>query len=342
MMSEVVIPQFSPHTQLSQMISGYWVSQAIYTAAKLGIADLLKPGSQSCQQLAENTDSNPGSLYRMMRALASIGIFQETEPEQFILTPLAEYLCSDHPQSLQATAVMLGDAPHYQAWGNFLYSVKTGKPAFDHSFGMGVFDYFKSHPQDAEIFEQCMNSFSFVEEKAILDVYDFSQFKTLVDIGGGYGEMLGTFLQKYPHLQGILFDEEYVISHAEPTLAKHGVVERCQMVSGDFFTSVPPGGDAYLLKHILHDWDDERALTILKNCRDAMDEHSKILVLEMIVQPGNIPGAAKMLDLNMLVMCPGGKERTESEFHQLFAQAGLKLTEIIRTAEDICVIEGCK
>lgn len=334
--------QLSLHTQLTQMISGYWVAQAISTAAKLGIADILQQGEQSCQELAESTDSDPSALYRLMRTLASIGIFQETDNQNFILTPLAEHLCSDHPQSVKATAIMLGDAPHYQPWGKMFYSVKTGKPAFDNHFGMGIFEYFKSHPQDAEIFEESMNCFSLVEEKAILDVYDFSPFKTLVDVGGGYGEMLGNFLQQYPHLQGILFDEEYVISHCQPTLEKHDIVSRCQTVSGSFFEAVPSGGDAYLLKHIVHDWDDERAIKILQNCRNAMDEHSKILVLEMIIEPGNIPGAAKMLDLNMLVMCPGGKERTAAEFHELFTKAGLKLTQIIRTADDICIIEGCK
>ncbi len=330
------------HLQLTQMISGYWLSQAIYVAAKLNLAEHLSKESKSCQELAHLTDTNPKALYRLMRALASVGIFKETESQQFILTPLAEHLCSDHPRSVKATAIMSGEAPHYQAWGNALHSVKTGKPAFDEVFGMGVFEYFQTHPQDAKIFEESMNNYSLSEEKAILDVYDFSQFHTLVDVGGGYGEMLGSILQKYPDLKGILFDEDYVISHASPTLEKHGIINRCQTVSGSFFESVPSGGDGYLLKHIIHDWDDQRAITILKNCGDVLEPNGQVLVMEMVVPSGNRPSAAKMLDLNMLVMCPGGKERTEGEFEELFSQAGLTLSQVIPTQEDICILVGVK
>jgi hypothetical protein len=330
------------HIQLSQMVSGYWLSQAISVAAKLNIADSLESGPKTCDALAQEVEAHVPSLYRLMRALASVGIFEETEPHTFQLTPLAEYLRQDHPQSIKATAIMLGEMPHYQAWGNVFYSIQTGKPAFDQQFGQNVFEYFKTHPADAEIFEQSMNSFSLSEEKAVLEVYDFSEFKTIVDVGGGYGEMLGTFLQKYPNLDGILFDEDYVIAHCQPTLAKHGIADRCQTVSGSFFEAIPTGGDAYLLKHIVHDWDDERSIAILKNCCQSMGNQSKILVMEMIIDPGNQPSAAKFLDLNMLVMCPGGKERTESEFQVLFEAAGLQLSRIVRTAEDICILEGCK
>ncbi len=335
-------PQRPLHLQLTQMIAGYWLSQAIYIAAKLGLAEILSDRAQSCQALANLTDSNPSALYRLMRALASAGIFQETEPQQFILTPLAEYLRSDHPHSVKATAIMLGETPHYQPWGKALYSVKTGKPAFDHLYGMGIFEYFQSHSEEAAIFEQSMNSFSLSEVKAILSVYDFSALKTLVDVGGGYGEMLGILLQQYPSHQGILFDEEYVISHCQPTLDRHGIANRCQTVSGSFFESIPSGGEGYLLKHIIHDWDDQRAITILKNCCAVLKPNDKVLVMEMVIPAGNDPSAAKMLDLNMLVMCPGGKERTKAEFQALFEEAGLTLTQIVPTEEDICIIEGCK
>jgi hypothetical protein len=170
------LPELPLHLQLTQMVSGYWLSQAIYAAAKLSLAEHLSKGAKSCQDLASLTETNPAALYRLMRALASVGIFQETESQQFILTPLAEHLSSDHPRSVKATAIMLGEAPHYQAWGNVLHSIKTGQPSFDDVFGMGVFEYFQTHPLDAEIFEQSMNSFSLSEEKAILAVYDFSEF----------------------------------------------------------------------------------------------------------------------------------------------------------------------
>ncbi|MGI0482157.1 methyltransferase [Geminocystis sp. CENA526] len=334
---------FPLHIQLSQMISSYWVAQSIYVASKLNIADLIKNNnSLSCEKLAQLTNTNPEALYRLMRGLSSVGIFAETDSQNFIMTPLAEYLCSDNPQSMKATSIMLGESPHYQAWGETLYSVKTGKPAFDKVFGMGVFDYFKFHPEDAEIFENSMNSFSYTEEKAILSNYDFSSFKTIVDVGGGYGEMLGSILEKYPHSQGILFDEEYVINNCQKTLEKHGITNRCQAISGSFFDKIPSGGDVYMLKHIIHDWDDERGIKILKNCSNAMDNNSKILVMEMIVSDRNLPSAAKMLDLNMLVMCQGGKERTKEEFEQLFTQADLTLNNVIYTPEDICILEAIK
>ncbi len=331
-----------PHVQLIQMVSGYWLSQSIYVVSKLGIADLLQNNPQTCEKLASLTNTDTIALYRVMRALASVGIFSEIDSQCFSLTSLGEYLCENHPQSVKATAIMLGEAPHYQAWGNLLHSVKTGKPAFDEVFGMGVFEYFKSHPEDGAIFENSMSSFSFTEEKAILSAYDFSDFTTIVDVGGGYGEMLGSILEKYPHCQGILFDEEYVINHCQETLKKHNILNRCQAVSGSFFEKIPSGGDAYLLKHIIHDWGDQNAIAILKNCRDVLPDNGKILVMEMIVQSTDTPSSAKMLDLNMLVMCQGGKERTKTEFEQLFSLAGLTLHRIVTTLEEICILEATK
>ena len=335
-------PQLPLHIQMMQMISGYWISQCIYVAAKLAIADHLTKSPQTHQSLATATHSNPSALYRVLRALASVGIFTETESGNFAMTPLAEFLRSDSPQSMQPTAIMLGEPEHYQAWGDLLHSVKTGEPAFDHRFGKGVFEYFGTNPEAAQIFERSMNNFSEIELRAISPIYDFSDFKVLVDVGGGYGELLAAILQQHPDSKGILFDEKYVIENAATTLAKHGIADRCECVTGSFFDSIPPGGDAYLLKHIVHDWDDERAIAILKTCQQAMDAHSKILVIEQVVPQGNEPSGAKMLDINMLVMCPGGKERTESEFKYIFEQAGLKLLRIVPTAEDIHIIEGCK
>ena len=334
-------PQLPLHIQMMQMITGYWVSQCIYVAAKLAIADHLTT-PQTYEVIALNTGANPKALYRVLRALASVGIFTETELGTFAMTPLAELLRSDSPQTLSPTAIMMGEPEHYQSWGNLLHSVKTGDPAFDQYFGKGVFEHFGTNPEAAKIFERCMDNFSQVELRAIAPTYDFSEFKVLVDVGGGYGELLATILQKHPDSQGILFDEKYVIDNAITTLDKHGISDRCQLVSGSFFESVPSGGDAYLLKHIVHDWDDERAIAILRNCQQAMNADSKILVIEQVVPSGNNPAAAKLLDINMLVMCPGGKERTASEYEYIFEQAGLKLLRIIPTAEDIHLVEGCK
>lgn len=328
------------HIQFTQMASGNWLSQSIYAAAKLGVADYLCDRPHHCDELAQLINCHASSLYRLLRALAGVGIFTETEPQTFALTPLAEFLRSDIPQSMRSMCIMLGDQEHYQAWGNILHSIRTGEPAFDHYFGQGVFPYFAQHPESAEVFEQAMNNFSANELHAIISAYDFSSYKTLVDVGGGYGELLGSILQKNPQSSGILFDEDYVIQKAEATLHKHGIYDRCRRVSGSFFESIPTGGDAYLLKHIVHDWDDERSIAILKNCRQAIGEGAKVLILEMVVPTGNSPSAAKMLDMNMLVMCPGGKERTADEFEAILTQAGLKLLNIIPTQEDIHIIEA--
>ncbi|MFZ9736913.1 MAG: methyltransferase [Prochlorotrichaceae cyanobacterium] len=329
-----------PHVQLLQMLSGYWVSQCLSVVAKLGVADHLASGAQSCEILAQLTDTHEPSLYRVLRALASVGIFTETQPRTFALTPLSEYLRGDVPLSQRSTAIMLGEKEHYESWSELLYSVQTGQQAFKKRFGVEVFDYFAQHPEAAKVFEQSMNDFSRPETAAILDAYDFSGFKTIVDVGGGYGEMLATILQHTPQAQGILFDEAYVIQDCLPTLASHGVADRCQAVEGSFFEFVPPGGDAYLLKHILHDWDDESCLKILSHCRTNLAPNGKLLVCEAVIPPGDQPSGAKFLDINMLVMCHGGKERTQEEFETLFSQAGFTLSRIVSTREDICVVEG--
>ncbi|BAW96545.1 O-methyltransferase, putative [[Synechococcus] sp. NIES-970] len=335
-------PTLPLHTQLLQMASGYWLSQCLYAAAKLAIADHLRTGEKHCDDLARLTETDVTALYRVLRALASVGVFQETSAATFTLTPLAEFLRSDHPRSMRGTVVMLGEPQHYEAWSDILHSVRTGESAFEHRYGQGIFEYFGSHPEAAAIFEEAMNSFSKNEEPEILTHYDFSSFTTIVDVGGGYGELLGSILAKYPTLKGILFDEDYVVDHAAPTLMRHGVGDRCQRIGGSFFETIPAGGDAYLLKHIIHDWGDEQAIAILKNCRAVLPDNGKILVCEMVVPEGNQPSGAKMLDINMLVMCPGGKERTAAEFETLLAAAGLQLTRIVRTTEEICVIEACK
>lgn len=336
----MVMPQFPLHIELLQMIKGYWLSQCIYVAAKLGIADHLKKGSLSSIELASATQSDPESLHRVMMALASVGIFTATESQQYTLTPLAECLCSDFSHSIRNMVILLGEPEFYQTWGGLLHSVKTGKSAFEERFGMNLFEYYQQNPTAAEIFEQSMNNASALEVAAMIDAYDFSGFKTLVDVGGGYGKTLGILLQRYPHSHGILFDAPYVIDHCLPTLKEHGIVERCEVVSGSFFEFVPSGGDAYLLKYIIHDWDDERAISILKNCRQAMPAHGKLLIMERVILENHMSSFAKMSDINMLVICPGGKERTEKEFKAIIEQAGLEVTRIVSTTEEICIIES--
>lgn len=328
-----------PQVALVQMITGSWVSQSIYAAAKLGLADLLKDGAKSSAELAEMTGTHERSLYRLLRGLASLGIFAEDEQGRFSLTPLATYLQNDVPGSMRAMAIMMGEE-HHQAWGNILHSVKTGESAFEQIYQAPVFEYLAQHPESSQIFDQAMTSFSGLESQATATGYDFSSIKTLVDVGGGHGSLLTTILDAHPHLHGILFDQAPAIASAQPLIEQSGLGDRCELKAGDFFASVPAGGDAYILKHIIHDWDDQRAIKILQNCRAAMPATGRVLLVEQVIPPGNDPFAGKLLDLNMLVMCPGGCERTESEYQTLLAAAGFKLTRIVPTQSDVSVVEG--
>jgi len=319
-----------------QMITGYWISKSIYAAAKLNIADLLKDGSQSCEQLAEATGANARSIYRLLRALASVGIFVEEKPNYFALTPLATCLQTGFPGSMRSVAIALLEE-QFQAWGDFLYSIQTGKTAFDHVYGMPIFEYYTEHPEQFKIFDAAMSESHRIKDRAVVASYDFSGIGQLVDVGGGKGGLIATILKAHPTLKGILFDLPRVIAETQPLAEELG--DRLQSISGDFFASVPAGADAYILKRILHDWDSEEALMILKNCRQAIAENGKLLLVESVIPAGNEPCPAKFLDLQMLAMT-GGMERTEAEYHHLLAAAGFKLTQIIPTSSDVDVIEA--
>lgn len=332
--------EHAPHQQLDQMITGYWTSQAIYAAASLGIADLLTAGPQTAEQLATATKTNAGALYRLLRALASVGIFAENEQNEFALTPLAEYLRSDVPGSKRALAMMTGDE-HFHAWGEILFSIRTGKTAFDKVFEKPFFEYLPEHPDKAQIFDKAMTGIHGRETSEILESYDFSEMKTLLDIGGGNGSNITSILQKYPDMKGILFDLPHVIERAQPHIEQAGLNDRCDLMGGSFFESVPTGADAYFMRHIIHDWNDEKSLLILQNCHAAMPKNSKLLIVESVIPAGNEPFAGKFLDLVML-MIPGGKERTAEEYQSLFEQAGFELTRIIPTESELSILEGVK
>lgn len=330
-----------PQLAMLQMASGYWVSQSIYVAAKLGIADLLKDSPKSCDELATATGTNARSLYRLLRALASLGVFAEIQPHHFTLTPVAACLQTDIPGSLRAFVIMLGEE-HYRAWGNLRHGVQTGGSPFEQVYGMNVFDYYAQNLEEAKIFDEAMTNFSSLESAAIATSYDFSSIQTLVDVAGGQGLLIASILKSNPTMKGILFDIPYVIESAKPFLEAEGVLERCQLAAGNFFESVPEGGDAYILKHIIHDWDDERAIAILKQCHKVMPANGKVLVAEQVIPTGNEPFMGKLLDLNMLVMAPGGCERTQAEYTALFETAGFKLTRIVPTQEEVSIIEGIR
>jgi hypothetical protein len=326
--------------QLDQMIGGYWISQAIYAAAKFGIADLLKSGPKTVAALADATATNPDALYRLLRALASVGIFAEGDGRQFALTPLAELLQADCPGSKRALALMSGDE-QFRSWGEIEYSIRTGKVAFDKVFGKPVFDYLADHPDKARIFDAAMVGIHGRESNAVSHAYDLSAIGVVADIGGGNGSQLTEILKQHPRLKGILFDQPHVIERARPSISAAGLSDRCQLVAGSFFETVPPGADAYILRHIIHDWDEEKCLTILRNCHRAMTLAGKLLVIESVIPPGNEPFGGKFLDLVML-MIPGGKERTEAEYRSLFQKAGFDLSQIVPTATEISVLVGKK
>jgi len=320
------------------MIGGCLVTQLVYVVAKIGIADQLAPGPRTAHELAKATDVHPQGLYRVLRALASLGLFTEDAQGQFSLTEAAGPLRSDAPDSLQAFALLWGEV-FWPTCGALLHSVRTGQPAFEHLHGMGVFEYLHQHPQAAEIFDRAMSNLTRRFAPAVVAAYDFGSFGTLVDVGGGQGTLLSTALRAHPKLRGVLYDRAEVLTAARRTLAGEGVLERCELVRGDFFASIPEGGDAYLLKDILHDWEDARAVAILKNCVRAMKPDSRLVVIERSLPDRNAPGPAKLVDITMLAVT-GGRERSEEEYADLFRQAGLRLTRAVATATEMQLFEG--
>jgi len=330
----------SPQQQMSRMLTGYWVSQALYVAAKLGLADSLKDGPRTADDLSPATQTHPKALYRLLRALASVGVFAEDDHHRFSLTPLAECLRSDVPGSQRSLAIMTGEE-HYRAFGQLLYSVRTGKIAFEKLFGVPVFDFLQNHAEQAKVFDEAMVGVHGRESAAMLDAYDFSGVRVLADLGGGNGSLLSAVLRKYPAMRGVLFDLPGVAERAKANIQVAGLAERCQVVGGNFFEAVPGGADAYLLRHIIHDWDDIKAKTILQNVHRAMGKDSRLLVVESVIPPGNAPSFAKLLDLTMLVI-PGGQERTEDEYRTLYEGSGFRLTRIVPTTAEVSVIEGQK
>jgi len=328
-----------PERRLFRMISAKIDTHLLSVVAELGIADLLKDGPRPIEELAKITDTHAPSLYRVLRALASQEVFIETEPRCFGLTPMAEKLRSDVPGSLRPNALLFCREWHNKAWSNLMHSVKTGECAFDHVYGMKIFDFLEQNQEESSIFNAAMTSGSSNSARQICDAYDFSGLHTLVDVGGGHGMLLSTILKANPGLKGILFDLPSVVEGAHELLDNDGLKDRCQIIGGDFFESVPAGADAYLFKSIIHDWDNERATIVLKNCKKAMTPKSRVLVVDAVIPVDNSPFPNKLTDIEMMVL-PGGLERTEEEFGELFLNAGLKMNRIIPTGMTLSIIEG--
>jgi hypothetical protein len=330
-------PRRFPNPQppaLFQMATGYWISQAIYVAAKLAVADYLGDGPKSCSELADLTESHEVALSRVMRALSSVGIFKMNGDGCFDLEPMGSALQTGVPGSLRYMLITLGEI-HYQAWGNLLHNVKTGATAFDDLFGARLFQYLEQNHDDAYSFHNAMSDFSGLVSYAVLLAYDFSKIHTLVDVGGGRGQLLRAVLQVNPQMTGIVFDQESVIHGADGDDVSAG---RCSLVAGDFFESVPAGGDAYILCGVIHDWDDDHSIAILRNCHRAMSDRSRLLVVEAVLPTGDETCFSKFLDLNMMIMS-GGRERSREQFRDLFAVAGFELTAIVPTVAPLSVLE---
>jgi O-methyltransferase domain/Dimerisation domain len=330
-----------PHAaELDSLITGYCISQAIYVAAELGIADRLAAGPRRADELASDIGAHDCSLYRLLRALASIGIFAEDGQGRFSLTPMAELLRSDVPGS-RRTQIQMMIGQFYQAWGGLMDSIRTGHPAFEAQQGRSFFDHLADHHDQAQIFDDAMKARNDRKTMAMLDVYDMTGIHVLADIGGGNGSALVTILSRYPQMRGILFDRPGVVERARAGIEREGLSDRCEIVGGNFLEQAPGGADAYLLRHIMHNWDDEHALLILQRVHHAMGDGAKLLVIDRIIPPGNEPMFGKIMDLNMLVML-GGIERAEDEFRHLFGIAGFRLSRIVPTEAEVSVIEGEK
>jgi O-methyltransferase domain/Dimerisation domain len=313
---------------LNRLIGGYRVSRAIAVVVGLGIPDLLAGGPRAIDDLAQATETHADALYRVLRLLAGMDLFEETAPREFRLTPLGHGLRSDVPGSMGAMALMHLDSAKWQSWDDLLFSVRTGETAFPHVHGVEIFDYLQQHPDAAEVFQQAMTANTARSGAAITQAYDFSGAERLIDVGGGHGLFLATILQAYPTLRGVLFDQPEVVEGAPISLTAAGVADRCEIVGGDFFAEVPDGGDIYLLRQIIHDWDDARATLILSNCRRAMPASGKALVVESAISEDyqqSLP--VLQLDLEMLVNF-GGLQRTNAEYSALFAAAGFKLGHV--------------
>jgi ubiquinone/menaquinone biosynthesis C-methylase UbiE len=329
----------APHVQLQHIMAGYQISAAIHVAAELTLADLLAAGPQTSAVLAQQTQTHPQTMYRLLRTLASVGLFTEVEPGAFALTALGALLRTDHPMSMRALSRYGSSWMQWQRFGALRRVVETGGSVDRELFGMSGHEYRNQHPEERAIFDEAMVSLVRQVVDAVVRAYDFSPFQTLVDVGGGYGALLSALLHSTPRLRGVLFDRPEVAEGAKRHLAAAGVLDRCEVVGGDMFAEIPRGGDAYVFSRVIHDWDDERATVALRNCRRVIDPRGTLLLIEEVIPPGDAPGFGKLSDLNMLVSS-GGQERTEAEYRALYTAAGFEFTQVIPTTSRMSIIVG--
>lgn len=338
-MSEQNLQSVQQQSQMFQYIISLMTPQAIHIAAKLGVADLVATAPASAEELATATKSHAPSLRRLLKFLTSLGIFSEDASGKFHQTPLSDTLRRDHPQSARGFAILWGSGLVWKAFGELATTIATGQQSFNHVFGTSFFEYLSVHPEDAAIFNDAMTSLSSMDVPLIVAAYDFSGFNRIVDVGGGAGALLHGILSTNPKLSGVLFDLPSVVERAV-SLRSESLAARCEIVGGDMFQNVPEGADAYLMRVVIHDWSDEDALKILKNCRRAMPAHGKLLVIDSVLKPINQPDPGRFNDMTMLAVAPGGRERTEVEFRDLLRKVGFALARVIPATAMTSIVEA--
>jgi hypothetical protein len=329
----------APQAQLIQMVTGHWISSLVYFAAQMKLADQLAEGPKTADELALSIAADAPSLYRVMRTLCGIGLFTEDSGHRFSLTPLGEALRTGTPGSVRSSVLILAGELITKSVGQLDYSVQTGKTGFEKVFGMPLFEWLGNHPAEASMFSETMIGLHAGEPAAVAAAYDFSQCETLIDVGGATGKMLAAILSLHPEPRGILFDLPHVIRDAPVLIQAQGLADRIKTEGGSFFESVPAGGSAYMLSHIIHDWTEAQCLTILGNCRRQMKPTSRLLIIEMVLPTGNTPHPGKVLDMVMLTVA-GGQERTEPEYRVLLEKARFRLTRVLPTESAVSVVEA--
>jgi hypothetical protein len=332
-------PAVPAHVHMIQIGTAYWLSNLVYTAAKLGLADHLADGPKTAADLAPLTSTNARAMHRFMRTLASFGILTSNDAGAFALTELGATLKKNAPGSARATVLTMASPEFQQSFAAFEYSLQTGRPAMDKVFGMNLFEYLAERPELAAQFSESMVGIHGGEPPTVAAAYDFSTAGTIVDVGGATGNMLAHILKRHPQPKGILFDRPHVVTDAPALLGAHGVADRVSIAHGSFFESVPEGGDVYILSHIIHDWTEAQCHTILANCRKAMRPGAKLLIVEFVLPEGDTPHFGKLADMVMLTI-PGGEERTPDEYRTLLDAAGFSMTRVVPTTSDVSIVEA--
>ena len=333
-------PGSTPASRMREIMLAYFTSRALWTAAELDVAGSLAAGPMPMSELARRVKADASALHRVLRALASLGIFAEDDQGRFRNTELSELLLEGRPDSLRDLVLLFGHETGWKSWGALLHTVRTGETGFDHVYGQKFFDYLVQQPPVAALFDRAMASASSMTNAAMVEAYDFSALGSVVDVAGGVGAALCAMLKAAPDLRGILFDLPHVKARAEEFIARAGFSARCRFVAGSFFESLPAGADLYFLKHILHDWDDEGCNRILKTCLSVCKPRARLMICERIVPLGNDPSPAKWIDLHMMLTTHGGRERTEREYRSLLERAGFRLARVVSTRSIWSLIEA--